>query len=182
MNEPLPSPAPDWFEQFLATPADTTALGARLAVTAPWSGGSGLGLHLHGSLGAGKTSLAQGLLRALGVGGAIPSPTYTLVEPYDTARGRLLHVDLYRLRNAAELEELGLRDEWPEAALRLVEWPERGGALLPAADLEVLLAWGEDADGPGIAGPGRRARLHARSERGRRWLQDFRESGETGAR
>ena len=182
MSDPPPSPASDWCERFLATPADTAALGARLAATAPWSGGAGLGLHLHGSLGAGKTSLAQGLLRALGVVGAIPSPTYTLVEPYDTARGRLLHVDLYRLRNASELEELGLRDEWPEAALRLVEWPERGGALLPAADLEVSLAWDEDADGTGVAGPGRRARLHARSGRGRRWLEDFRGYRETDAR
>ena len=182
MSEPLPFPAPDWCEQFLATPADTAALGARLAASAPWSGGTGLGLHLHGPLGAGKTSLAQGLLRALGVGGAIPSPTYTLVEPYDTPRGRLLHVDLYRLRNAAELEELGLRDEWPEAALRLIEWPERGGALLPEADLEVSLNWDEDPEGTGVAGPGRRVRLHARGGRGQRWLEEFMGYRETDAR
>ena len=77
-------------------------------------------------------------LRALGVRGAIPSPSYTLVEPYDTDFGRVLHVDLYRLRSPQELEDLGMRDEWQECALRLVEWPENGaGALPPAAPAEI---------------------------------------------
>jgi tRNA threonylcarbamoyladenosine biosynthesis protein TsaE len=163
----------------LASLADTHSLGAALAVSAPWQAGPGLGLHLHGHLGAGKTTLAQALLRALGVVGAIPSPSYTLVEPYDTVHGRVMHVDLYRLRDAAELEELGLREEWSEAALRLVEWPERGGSALPASDLDVDLTW--QTIGPGMPGsefapaaPARTACLSATSARGRIWLSAYR--------
>lgn len=168
------STPPDMLVVPLATLADTDALGAALADSAPWSDGPGLGLNLRGNLGAGKTTLAQALLRGLGVTGAIPSPSYALVEPYDTARGRILHVDLYRLRDAAELEELGLREEWSEAALRLVEWPERGGRALPGCDLDVELAWGA---GVTTASPAtatiRTARLSAPTARGRAWLHRY---------
>jgi len=148
---------------FLASAEATADLGAVLARTAPWANASsGLCLQLQGDLGAGKTSLAQGLLRGLGVRGAIPSPTYTLVEPYDTAHGRVLHVDLYRLNSIDELEPLGARDEWLDCALLLVEWPEKGASGLPPCDLRVELA---------VAGEGRQATLRAVSPAGLRWQQ-----------
>lgn len=141
----------------LADADATAALGAALAATAP----ERAILHLQGDLGAGKTTLARGLLRALGVTGAVRSPTYTLVERYDTAHGRILHLDLYRIAAAAELDFLGLDSEQAEARLWLVEWPERGAGHLPPADLVLDLA---------LSGDGRTARLEPRSAIGRRWL------------
>lgn len=82
--------------------------------------------------------------------GTIRSPSYTLVEPYETAAGRMLHMDCYRLSDAEELEMLGLRDAPPESALWLVEWPERAGNALPVADIDLHLL---------LAGEGRRVRL-----------------------
>lgn len=94
---------------------------------------------LHGTLGAGKTTLARACLRALGATGAVKSPTYTLVEPYDLGRLRILHMDLYRLTEPEELYGLGVFDEPPNLAWWLVEWPEKGGALLPPSTLEIHL-------------------------------------------
>jgi tRNA threonylcarbamoyladenosine biosynthesis protein TsaE len=148
--------------EWLASPDATAAFGARLAACAPWPGVRHLSLHLQGELGAGKTSLAQGLLRALGVQGAIPSPSYTLVEPYDTAHGRVLHVDLYRVRSSDELELLGAREEWLECALLLVEWPENGAGVLPPADLSIELR---------VADGGRQAQLRSGSQAGEYWRQ-----------
>src|SRR5690606_2839737 len=126
------------------------------------------GVLLHGDLGAGKSTLARGWLRALGVEGAIRSPTYTLVEHYPLpAGGKGLHLDLYRIGDARELDFLGLDDAG--ASLWLVEWPERGAAALPAADLEVMLA---------LAGDGRQARLRAGTARGRAWLDRLRLGGQ----
>jgi len=122
----------------LASAEDTTALGA--AIAAALSGRAGAVIYLSGPLGAGKTTVARGLLRARGVRGAIRSPTYTLLEPYDCAGGTLVHLDLYRLRDANELEPLGLRDYPPERCWWLVEWPERAAGRLPRADLTVALA------------------------------------------
>ena len=120
--------------------ATTTALGAELAqVLVVARATRPLSIYLYGELGAGKTTLAQGLLRALGVSGTVRSPSYTLVEPYETALGRVLHVDLYRLQGARDVEALGLPDELAQAALLLVEWPERAGGVLPAADLSLWL-------------------------------------------
>lgn len=117
--------------------AATEALGAALA---RWLGPRGAGLvTLQGDLGAGKTTLVRGLLRALGVEGPIRSPSYTLLEPYQLGALRVLHMDFYRLQSPDELENLGLRDDPPEQSLWLVEWPERGGELLPAATLGVRL-------------------------------------------
>jgi tRNA threonylcarbamoyladenosine biosynthesis protein TsaE len=98
-------------------------------------------------------------LRALGVQGAIRSPTYTLVERYRLPSGEALHLDLYRIGDGAELEFLGLDDV--DAALWLVEWPERAGRALPPADLRVLLS---------IEGEGRRCELRPGTPAGQAWL------------
>lgn len=133
---------------FLADAAATAALGAALAPILLQRPSAVV--YLHGDLGAGKTTLARGLLRALGVTGAIRSPTYTLVEPYAIAERELLHVDLYRLNDAQELHQLGLVDDAPVSALWLVEWPERGAGELPAPDISLSL---------NLAGEGRNAAL-----------------------
>lgn len=118
-------------------------------------------LAVKGELGAGKSTLVRGILRGLGVAGPVPSPTYTLVEPYE-ARGRLLlHVDLYRLSEASEAEFLGLRDSDPPASLIAVEWPERYPELLELADLVVDIEYTVS---------GRRVRLSIGTARGGRAL------------
>ncbi len=118
-------------------------------------------MTLRGELGAGKTSLARALLRALGASGPVRSPTYTLVEPYDLGRGKVLHLDLYRLAGSEELELIGYRDLRAGSLLTLVEWPERAGDTLGAPDLAADLEY---------AGNGRRLRLRASTEAGRDWL------------
>lgn len=141
---------------FLDDAGATEALGARLAQALPARAVA----YLHGDLGAGKSTLARALLRALGVTGTIRSPTYTLVEQYPLpAGGMALHLDLYRIGDPGELEFLGL--DPAETRLWLVEWPERGQGGLPVADLDVWLA---------VEGEGRRCRLQARSATGEDWL------------
>ena len=140
---------------FLPDSEATDELGRALAASRP----AGAVVHLQGDLGAGKSTLARALLRALGVQGAIRSPTYTLVERYPLADGEAWHLDLYRIGDAGELDFLGL-DEG-SATLWLVEWPERGGPALPPCDLRIRLA----ADGAG-----RSATLEAASVPGREWL------------
>lgn len=96
---------------------------------------------LQGPLGAGKTTLARGILRAFGVTGAVKSPSYTLVEPYSTAHGRVTHFDLYRLASVEEVEFLGMR-EYLDRGVCLFEWPERalGGLPMPDLRLDIALA------------------------------------------
>jgi tRNA threonylcarbamoyladenosine biosynthesis protein TsaE len=140
----------------LSDAAATQALGARLARTLP----ERAVVHLHGDLGAGKSTLARALLRALGVTGTIRSPTYTLVEQYALpANGLAVHMDLYRIGHPGELEFLGL--DPAGARLWLVEWPERGGSALPPVDLDIHLA---------LEGAGRRCRLQPRTPAGVQWL------------
>lgn len=102
-------------------------------------------IHLEGDLGAGKTTLVRGLLHALGHRGAVRSPTYTLLEPYEFPELTVLHLDLYRVADPEELENLGLREQSDARTLWLVEWPERGSGWLPPPDLQIVL----DREGDG---------------------------------
>jgi tRNA threonylcarbamoyladenosine biosynthesis protein TsaE len=141
----------------LADAAATDALAQALAASQP---PQTVMVHLQGDLGAGKSSLARAWLRALGVTGPVRSPTYTLIERYPLADGReALHLDLYRIGDAGELEFLGLDDV--DAALWLVEWPQRGASALPPPDLHVAL-W--------IEGEGRGYRLEPCTALGAEWL------------
>jgi tRNA threonylcarbamoyladenosine biosynthesis protein TsaE len=124
------------------TAEETEEFGARLASAQPQRDDLFAVVYLTGDLGAGKTTLARGFLHALGVVGAVRSPTYTLVEIYEMRPLIALHLDLYRLADPAELENLGLR-EWARAGhVWLIEWPERALDRLPAADLVVRLTAG----------------------------------------
>ena len=88
-------------------------------------------VFLVGDLGAGKTTLARGILRGLGFAGHVKSPTYTLVEPYEFGSTRVYHFDFYRIKDREELEYIGLDDLLGERAIKLVEWPERAFGRLP---------------------------------------------------
>ncbi len=160
----------------LADEAATIAFGAELASAfvelRTETPKVALTLHLYGDLGAGKSTLARALLRGLGVTGKIKSPTYALVEPYDSVYGLLLHMDLYRLTEPAELEYLGLDSLFADAKLMLIEWPEKAGALLPAPDLNISLAHNDalDQDGRAVEEPGRTLQMTALSPSGNRLL------------
>jgi tRNA threonylcarbamoyladenosine biosynthesis protein TsaE len=139
----------------------TAALGRALAAgVAP-----GRVLHLRGDLGAGKTTLVRGLLRALGYSGRVKSPTYTLVEPYSLSSLHFYHFDFYRFKDRSEWLSSGFREYFNPHAFCVVEWPEKAEGLLGPADVEVWLQ---------IAGEGRKASLEARSDAGRSWLSSLR--------
>ncbi|MEI9930794.1 MAG: tRNA (adenosine(37)-N6)-threonylcarbamoyltransferase complex ATPase subunit type 1 TsaE [Rhizomicrobium sp.] len=125
----------------LADPAATVALGGRVARGLE----TGDAVALEGDLGAGKTTLARAILRALGVTEDVPSPTFTLVQIYETPRLTVRHYDLYRIENASEMDELGLDDALAEGAA-LIEWPERAEGRLPSDTLHIaLVAAGPDS-------------------------------------
>lgn len=135
----------------------TENFGARLAsVLQP-----GLMIQLRGDLGAGKTTLVRGLLRALGYDGRVKSPTYTLLERYDVGDWHLRHFDLYRFRDAEEWENSGFRDEFDGRNICLVEWPQQAAGLLPATDITLTFE---------ILRAGRNLALHADSKKGRECL------------
>jgi tRNA threonylcarbamoyladenosine biosynthesis protein TsaE len=121
---------------FIKDEAGMLALGAKLANLLPKE----FNLYLSGELGAGKTTLVRGFLRALQYQGAVKSPTYTLVESYKLQARQVYHFDFYRLISPEELEFMGIRDYFSHEAIRLVEWPERAGNLLPPPDWHVTLA------------------------------------------
>lgn len=131
----------------------TRELGAALARVCA----GGLIIYLEGSLGAGKSTLARGLLHGLGHPGAVKSPTYTLIEPYEVAGKRVFHLDLYRLADPEELEYLGMRDLLDPDALVMIEWPEKGAGFLPLPDIEIRLEYvaeGRVAELSARTGPG----------------------------
>lgn len=96
-------------------------------------------IELQGPLGAGKTTFARHLLRALGASGRIKSPSYAVVEPYELAAGPAWHFDFYRFANEREWEDAGFRDIFAGPGLKLVEWPQHAGETLPVPDLRLEL-------------------------------------------
>jgi len=143
----------------LPDPAATDALAAKLVAALPPCP-RGWMILLQGELGAGKSTLARAMLRSLGHAGAVPSPTYTLVEPYTFADFTAYHIDLYRIADTEELEYLGWTDL--EDGFRLIEWPERVPGLDAHADISISLSY---------AGVGRQADLVATSGRGTEFLK-----------
>ena len=130
-------------ERFLPGPEDTDRLGAELAGDLQ----PGDIVALNGDLGAGKSALARAVIRTLARDPEldVPSPSFALVQPYDTPAGSVLHADLYRLADASEADELGLLDT-PEAII-LVEWPERAPAIADAATMTITLSLPPDGEG-----------------------------------
>lgn len=148
---------------FLDGEAETEQLGRELARRAVESE-CGLVVFLEGDLGMGKTTLSRGVMHGLGHEGAVKSPTYTLVEPYEHLKPRAYHFDLYRLGDPEELEYMGIRDYFSDDNLCLVEWPERGQGVLPEPDLEIHLE---------REGEGRSVVIRARSARGAHLMNEL---------
>ena len=144
----------------LADETATLALGAKIATILH----SGLIIFLSGDLGAGKTTLARGILRGLGYQGKVKSPTYNLIELYKISRLYFYHFDFYRFEDPIEWEEAGFREYFNADSICLVEWPEKAGGLLPTADLRFLFH---------IAEAGRNVKIQADTEAGRLCLKHW---------
>ncbi len=145
----------------LPDPAATEAAGARLAPELV----GGMVITLSGDLGAGKTTLARGCLRALGWTGPVKSPTYTLVEHYSFSSLYFYHFDFYRFNDPDEWDIGGFADYFRDDAVCMVEWPERVGERLSPADLSLVLRHSADAHADG-----RHLTLDSRSKPGERCL------------
>lgn len=148
---------------FLEGEAETEQLGRELAKQVVASG-QGLTVFLEGDLGMGKTTLSRGVMRGLGHKGAVKSPTYTLVEPYEHLQPPAYHFDLYRVGDPEELEYMGIRDYFSVENLCLIEWPERGQGLLPEPDVAIHLE---------CEGEGRSVILRAHSRQGETLLNEL---------
>jgi len=147
----------------LAEEAQTLSLAAALAdCLVP-----DLTVYLHGDLGAGKTTLVRGILRALGFTGRVRSPSFTLLELYVISRFQIYHFDFYRFDSPDEFLEAGFDEYFRGQGIRLIEWPARAAPHLPPADLEIELV---------LAGDGRQACLAAHGERGETCLHCLRTS------
>lgn len=123
-------------KKFLKNAEETEQFGAQLWKIVP----SKCLIFLHGDLGAGKTTLVRGYLRAAGHTGAVKSPTYTLVEEYTINGLKIFHFDLYRLTEPEELEWIGIRDYFDQDCLCFIEWPDRGKGILPEPDWVITLS------------------------------------------
>jgi tRNA threonylcarbamoyladenosine biosynthesis protein TsaE len=147
-----------------AAAEETEAFGGRLATARAPRDDALTVVYLTGDLGAGKTTLVRGFLRALGIEGTVRSPTYTLLETYEAGPSAptVVHLDLYRLRDPTELEPLGLRDLARPGYVWLIEWPERGEGWLPKPDVHIALS---------ISGTGHAIAVRGTSDIGRAWLQ-----------
>ncbi|CAH0282654.1 tRNA (adenosine(37)-N6)-threonylcarbamoyltransferase complex ATPase subunit type 1 TsaE [Pseudomonas atacamensis] len=141
---------------YLADEQAMSDFGARIARVTQ---GHGL-IFLEGNLGMGKTTLSRGIIRGLGHVGAVKSPTFTLVEPYEIGDIRAFHFDLYRLVDPEELEFLGIRDYFEDDALCLIEWPDKGAGFLPKPDLTITIS-PQDS--------GRSLKILAHGSRGEAW-------------
>ena len=128
-------------ESHLPDPEATISFGKQLATHLK----QGCVVYLHGELGAGKTTLVRSVLQGLNYQERVKSPTYTLVERHDLDDLTVFHFDLYRLADSEELEFLGIRDYLDGNSLVFIEWPERGEGFLPAADIDIKLAYDNDA-------------------------------------
>jgi tRNA threonylcarbamoyladenosine biosynthesis protein TsaE len=157
----------------LSDESATLALGAGLAAAVRARVGSAAAatesmvIYLEGDLGAGKTTLVRGCLRALGDTGPVKSPTYTLVELHAVSGLNLYHFDFYRFNQPEEYLDAGLDEYFAGDGVCLVEWPDKAAPFLPSPDLRVRLE---------VLADGRRARIEAASERGRSWLKVLRDS------
>lgn len=162
---------PESLTRHLPDEAATADLGTGLARAITAAAPASLVLYLTGELGAGKTALTRAVLAGLGHRGRVPSPTYTLVEPYALPGHRLVHVDLYRLEALADVDDLALAeylaDEPPTRSVLVVEWPERGAGRLPAPDIRCHLQVAEPA--------GRRVEFRADTTGGRLVLDALRQ-------
>lgn len=142
-------------------PSEMEALGKTLYLLA---GKKGLIVYLSGELGAGKTTLVRGFLRAMNYTGIVKSPTYTLVEPYELNETKIYHFDFYRLSSAQELEFMGIRDFFQQDAICLIEWPEKASDGLPPCDLKIIID---------IVNDSRLITIEAYSDRGKDVLEKF---------
>ena len=151
------------YEYFLKDETSTLRAGNLLAEV---SGGSGF-IYLCGDLGTGKTTLSRGVVRYFGYRGAVKSPTFTIVEPYELDHYRIYHFDLYRLTDPEELEFLGVDEYFSQDSLCLVEWPEKGADFLPKPDLVVELK---------VCNRGRTMKIYPRSTIGKMMMTRFKQS------